>query len=72
MYLGKWKETAVAVKLLIGPSEQLRNLEAASDMALSITNPVLGSLQEEASLMSSLRHPNIIVRPRQRLMLVLQ
>lgn len=61
VYLAKWCETLVAVKLLLGsgitPSdmENLKNLEAAAELAVSLSDPTLHNLQREAELMATLR-----------------
>ncbi|GAB4820775.1 hypothetical protein N2152v2_007821 [Parachlorella kessleri] len=58
VYVGKWRETSVAVKLLLGPAAELLSSPGALDQALSLSSPVLGNL--EAAVMSTLRHPNIL------------
>lgn len=61
VYLGKFNETLVAVKLLLDPSAAGEgDIQLAASMALSQDNPVLLNLKQEASTMAALRHPNIL------------
>ncbi|GAB4821070.1 hypothetical protein N2152v2_008116 [Parachlorella kessleri] len=60
VYMAKWRETLVAVKLLLNTGVNLDDMEAAAELAISLSNPVLLNLQKEASLMAALRHPNIV------------
>lgn len=46
VYLARWRETTVAVKLLVGPAIDLTNLNAAAEQVLSDSNPVLANLQK--------------------------
>ena len=54
VYLAKWNETLVAVKILssIGPSDD--------DSSLTLSNPVLSGLAKESNMMAALRHPNVV------------
>lgn len=61
VYLGRYFETQVAIKILLNTGIGLDNAAAAAEMALSLSNPILYNLQQEATLMASLRHPNIVV-----------
>lgn len=56
VYLAKWHETYVGAKVLLDNS--LTASQAAA--AVSLSNPLLGKLQQEAGLMASLRHPNVV------------
>ncbi len=56
VYLAKWKETPVAIKMLISSS----NPTASKAEALSLGSPDLAALRREAGLMASMRHPNIV------------
>ena len=69
----RWRETPVAVKVLLGVAASAAGAagegaaaggaaaaDAARSAALSISNPVLENLQKEAALMARLRHPNIV------------
>lgn len=60
VYLASWNETPVAVKILTDDSENL--LSKLSDKGEHGTGTELmqQKLHEEASLMASLRHPNIV------------
>ncbi|GAB4815428.1 hypothetical protein N2152v2_002474, partial [Parachlorella kessleri] len=60
VYLANWHATQVAVKLLLISGMGLEDADAAAEAALSLSNPVLRSLQQEASFMAALRHPNIV------------
>ena len=59
VYLGRWHETAVACKVLLQGGRDIRSA-AAAQRALSIPTAVLAKLEEEASLLASLRHPCIV------------
>lgn len=50
----------VAVKLLLNTGVNLDDMDAAAEMALSLSNPILANLQQEAGMMAALRHPNIV------------
>lgn len=54
VYLAKWNETLVAVKILssIAPAED--------DSNLTLSNPVLSGLAKESNMMAALRHPNVV------------
>ena len=54
VYLAKWNETLVAVKILssIGPADD--------DSSLTLSNPVLSGLAKESNMMAALRHPNVV------------
>lgn len=58
VYLAKWNETPVAVKVLIG----MANLEDedAAEKAMTLSNPVLNGLAKESTMMAALRHPNVV------------
>lgn len=71
VYLATWHETKVAVKILLdmeaisgggtgsnGPATTPPT--SATGSVLSLDSPVLQNLQEEAAMMASLRHPNIV------------
>ncbi|GAB4823443.1 hypothetical protein N2152v2_010489 [Parachlorella kessleri] len=60
VYMAKWRESLVAVKLLLNTGGDVEDMEAAADLAMSLSNPVLLNLEKEASLMAALRHPNIV------------
>ncbi|GAB4823442.1 hypothetical protein N2152v2_010488 [Parachlorella kessleri] len=60
VYMAKWRETLVAVKVLLNTGVDVDDMEAAAELAMSLSNPVLLNLQKEASLMAALRHPNIV------------
>ena len=68
VYKAKWHETPVAVKVLLdtaaaGPGGTGGSTRGAS--MVPATDPVLGRLQQEAGLISSLRHPNIVQASKQ-------
>jgi len=47
VYLAKWHETMVAVKLLLNTGVNLGDdLDAAAELALSLSNPILHNLQQ--------------------------
>ena len=54
VFLAKWNETLVAVKILtsIAPIDD--------EAALTLSNPVLSSLAKESNMMAALRHPNVV------------
>lgn len=58
VYLAKWNETLVAVKLLLS----LQDIQkvAGPEAALTLSSPVLFNLQKECQLMAGMRHPNIV------------
>lgn len=60
VYLATYLETRVAVKVLMSLDGTQQQAEASDRMsqALSLSSPVLASLQKEAGLMAALRHPN--------------
>ncbi|GAB4815773.1 hypothetical protein N2152v2_002819 [Parachlorella kessleri] len=60
VYLAKWQEVPVAVKLLVGPAMSLASVAAAAEQLLSPTNPLVAALEQEAGVMASLRHPNVL------------
>ncbi|KAK9830425.1 hypothetical protein WJX72_011709 [[Myrmecia] bisecta] len=56
VYLAKWRETTVAVKVLTSPlgtddEEEQRNQP----------HPLLESLEKEAGIMATMRHPNVVM-----------
>ena len=60
VYLAVWNETPVAVKVLVDTSSALdRKLDDPLRLR-RLAEPVLDKLAEEAGLMASMRHPNII------------
>ena len=66
VYLAKWRETTVAVKVLLSaslPNEQEDggggNNEDSGDG--NANNPLLAGLQKEASMMAAMRHPNVVM-----------
>ena len=63
VYLAKWNQTTVAVKVLLSTALDAYR-EEALQQALTLSSPVLANLQKEAGLMASLRHPNVVVRRR--------
>lgn len=54
VFLAKWNETLVAVKILtsVAPVDDTS--------ALTLSNPILSSLAKESNMMASLRHPNVV------------
>jgi serine/threonine protein kinase len=59
VYLAKWRETLVAVKILMNTGVDIEDADDA-ERALTLSNPVLESLEKEASMMAALRHPNVV------------
>jgi serine/threonine protein kinase len=60
VYLAVWNETPVAVKVLVDTSSALdRKLDDPMRLR-RLAAPVLDKLAEEAGLMASMRHPNIV------------
>ncbi|KAK2078096.1 hypothetical protein QBZ16_003964 [Prototheca wickerhamii] len=59
VYLAKWNETYVAVKVLIQRGLDPNDPHEAT-LALSMSNPIMASLHKEAAMMASLRHPNVV------------
>lgn len=57
VYLAKWNETPVAVKVLV---DEVTALDHHAGALKDFAAPVLQKLQEEAGLMASLRHPNVV------------
>lgn len=59
VYLAKWQETQVALKVLLNTG-----LNAIDDegmlSSMTLSNPLLENLQKEAGLMAALRHPNVV------------
>ena len=63
VYLAKWRETTVAVKVLISTSLGLGD-EGEEDEQPPLPpgpNPLLAGLQKEASMMAAMRHPNVVM-----------
>lgn len=58
VYLAKWNETLVAVKILIGMGD-LED-ESSREAKLTLSNPVLDGLAKESTMMATLRHPNVV------------
>lgn len=50
VYLARWQETLVAVKLLLGTAASMANIDAVAEESLSLSNPVLAQLQEVSGL----------------------
>lgn len=50
VYLGRWNEIDIAVKLLLGEAVSTSNPAAAADVLLSDSNPAQKTLQEVRSL----------------------
>jgi serine/threonine protein kinase len=44
VYLAKWHETFVAVKLLLNTGVDVEDMEAAAELAISLSNPILTNL----------------------------
>jgi len=66
VYLAKWRETTVAVKVLISTSLGLGDGEEGEEGEDAIPppagpNPLLAGLQKEASMMAAMRHPNVVM-----------
>ena len=60
VYLATWNETPVAVKVLVDATSAL-DTKVNDPMRLRrMAEPVLDKLSDEAGLMASMRHPNII------------
>ncbi len=49
VYLAKWQEVPVAVKLLVGPAMSLASVAAAAEQLLSPTNPLVAALEQVSS-----------------------
>lgn len=60
VYLATWNETPIAVKVLVDETTALDELGRPAGALHRMATPVLDKLKEEAGLMSSLRHPNIL------------
>ncbi|KAL4427896.1 hypothetical protein ABPG75_001985 [Micractinium tetrahymenae] len=56
VYLARWNETLVAVKVLVSGSGH----QQGADAAWSVPQAVLDALEKEAQVMATLRHPNIV------------
>ena len=73
VYLAKWRETTVAVKVLLSaslPNEQEDGGVGggnggrdggSGDGGSGGENPLLAGLQKEASMMAAMRHPNVVM-----------
>lgn len=67
VYLAKWRETTVAVKVLISTSLPGGGGGGGGDdddgapASPPGPNPLLTALQKEASMMAALRHPNVVM-----------
>ncbi|KAL4436932.1 hypothetical protein ABPG75_004071 [Micractinium tetrahymenae] len=59
VFLALWRETQVAVKILMNTGMEIEDVDDA-ERALTLSNPVLESLEKEASMMAALRHPNVV------------
>ena len=61
VYKGNWKETSVAVKILLDTSStQTASDTTQSQMIMNTSNPILTRLEQEASIMTQLHHPNAV------------
>ncbi|KAL4457287.1 hypothetical protein ABPG75_012152 [Micractinium tetrahymenae] len=58
VYVAKWNETLVAVKVLLDVEEAQK--AAAPDVVWRLSDPILRNLQKECQLMAAMRHPNIV------------
>ncbi|KAL4421962.1 hypothetical protein ABPG77_007904, partial [Micractinium sp. CCAP 211/92] len=58
VYVAKWHETLVAVKVLLDLEEAAQ--QRSAEAAWTLSNPILQNLQKECALMASLRHPNVV------------
>ncbi|KAK9833554.1 hypothetical protein WJX81_005671 [Elliptochloris bilobata] len=56
VYLAKWKETTVAVKVLTSTAGN-----DDEDFPIGLPNPLLQALTKEAGMMAAMRHPNIVL-----------
>ncbi len=65
VYTAKWRETLVAVKLLLNTGVNLDNMEAAADLALSLSNPILSNLQQvgQGSRLGAITQCHRLVEP---------
>jgi hypothetical protein len=63
VFLARWRETTVAVKVLgaMGAGAAPGLDEEFPDAAAAKGHPLYESLQKEAALMASLRHPSIVM-----------
>lgn len=70
VFLGKWRETTVAIKLLSGkPSAPkaedfdsgVSGCELSSNKLQKCTSGMLDELDKEAAIMAALRHPNVVM-----------
>ncbi|KAL6785226.1 hypothetical protein ACKKBG_A02970 [Auxenochlorella protothecoides x Auxenochlorella symbiontica] len=59
VYLAKWHETLVAVKVLMATGVDIDDVDEAA-RALTMSNPIMASLHKEAHMMASMRHPNVV------------
>ncbi|KAL4447322.1 hypothetical protein ABPG77_007355 [Micractinium sp. CCAP 211/92] len=59
VYLASYYETLVAIKILVSFDEKELEAQAAANL-LSLSSPILAALNKEASLLASLRHPNVV------------
>ena len=58
VYKGNWQQTEVAVKILLdGEAPNAANTQSA---LMATNSPIMGRLEQEASIMSHLTHPNIV------------
>lgn len=60
VYLAKWKETLIAVKILLEEGEPVAVNSNPETAAITLSSSMLGKLRDEAELMGKLRHPNIV------------
>ena len=56
VFHAQFHESAVAVKLLLGPAAEQASPEAAAEAALALDNPIPARLRAEAGVLSGLRH----------------
>ncbi len=56
VYLATWRQTLVAVKLLLDTATSMGNIEATTQAVLSLSNPVMRSLKQVGKAMASLHY----------------
>ncbi|GAB4822541.1 hypothetical protein N2152v2_009587 [Parachlorella kessleri] len=59
VYLAKWQETPVAVKILLNTGIDVLDADSLKQV-LTLSNPLLINLQKECALLATLRHPNVV------------
>lgn len=60
VYLALWSGTPAAVKILLLGAETSDAAAVATAQQLVLSSPALAKLKDEAGLLASLRHPNIV------------